>query len=113
MSGIGLLDETAGAFRLLLTLYKNNKTLNTTQLQNEMDRLFNVKKHKTQTAIQVCASSGLIQIKRGEEKPKPATYHTLTERGKRIAVELTKIEKMLEEGILRYESRRVTRTEEG
>lgn len=96
MSRIGLLDETAGAFRLLLTLYKTNKTLNTTQLENEMDLLFNVKKHKTQTAIQICASFGLIQIKQGEEKPKPAKYHSLTDKGRKIAVELTEIEKMLE-----------------
>lgn len=97
MSQFGLLDETIGALRLLLTLHKSEHPLNTTELQNKMDELYNVKKGATGTAIKVCGSLGLIEIKHGIEKPKPATYHSLTEKGKKVAELLAHLEALLEE----------------
>lgn len=97
MTKIDLLDKTEGALRLLLTLHKSKEPLNTTDLQKRIDILYSVKKYATATSIQVCASLGLIEIRRGDEKPKAATYHSLTERGRKIAEELSKLETMLEE----------------
>lgn len=97
MPRIGLLDETKGACRLLLALYKTSERLNTTQLQNRMDELYNVKKGAVATAVQICGSLGLIKIEQGTQKPRPATYHSLTEKGKRIAQELSEVERILEE----------------
>lgn len=98
MPRIGLLDKTEGALRLLLTLYKVSKSLNTTELQKTIDELYNIKKGATATAIQVCASLGLIKIELGKKKPMPPSYHSLTEKGRKIAEELVKLERMLEEG---------------
>jgi len=96
MPTISSLDKTEGALRLLLTLYKTIKPLNTTELQKKMNELYSVKKHATGTAIQVCADLGLIKIEQGEKKPMPPSYHSLTEKGQEIAAELVKLEKMLE-----------------
>ena len=95
MTSINLLDKTEGAIRLLLTLYHSAEPLNTTDLQKEMDKRYDVKKRATKTAVQVCASLGLIALREGPEKPMPATYHSLTDKGRKIAEALDKIERLL------------------
>jgi DNA-binding MarR family transcriptional regulator len=87
MSAIGKLEESQASLRLLITLYQTKHPLMHGELTQEMKERYNLGRRTVETAVDVCIALGLVnrEKKRVGNNPMPSLFHTLTEKGKKIA----------------------------
>ena len=92
-----MLDETESALRLLLILYKAKKPIATMELYDKAKTMYNIGKYSIKTAENLCIKLGLVKIESMKvgRNPKPSVFHSLTDKGKKVAKIIYELEKAL------------------
>ncbi len=87
MAAIGELEEAQASLRLLIILYQAKHPLIQSELFNEIKSRYKLGRHTMNTAIETCLKLGLItrEQKKFRKNPMPSLFHSLTEKGKKIA----------------------------
>lgn len=97
MTAIGELEEAQASLRLLIIMHQANKPLTQSELFNEIKTKYKLGRYTMNTAIDTCLKLRLItrESKKSAKSPMPSLFHTLTEKGKRVAELALEMDKVL------------------
>jgi len=106
------LDEPKASLRTLFILSKHVEGLNVMALHEEMKSFFGVGRPATDTSYTALVGAGLVEVAEGWSGRHKVKIVKLTERGKRVAIELRKIISILQnddESTVSFESGETSR----